>query len=73
VRQDVAKPANESAGGQYRTKKAHDHMVSIPAKTSVMPGAKTIGHAVGEGSSTESAAFSRILTGCSDLIFRSSP
>jgi len=44
-------------------------VVTIPANTSVMPKAKTIGHAVGEGSSTEPDASPCIFAGSSELKF----
>jgi hypothetical protein len=44
-------------------------VVTIPAKTSVMPKAKTIGHAVCEGSSTLFDASPCSFAGNSELIF----
>jgi hypothetical protein len=43
-------------------------VVSIPEHTNVMPKDKTIGHAVGEGSSTTSDASSFVFAGISKLI-----
>ena len=44
-------------------------VVSIPANTSVMPKARTIGHAVGEGISMPSKASCCVFIGTSTLIF----
>jgi hypothetical protein len=44
-------------------------VVTIPANTSVMPNARTIGHAVGAGSSTVPNASPCLFGGSSELIF----
>ena len=61
VRQYVTKPPDVSADCQDRAQNADGVLVTSPAKSNVMPKARTIGHAVGAGSSTVSATVRSLL------------
>ena len=71
-RQDVTKPAGDIRdNANIAPRTLTDAVVTIPANTSVMPNARTIGHAVGDGMASVFGASSCLFTGSSKLMSQS--